>query len=220
VNSDQSHVIELLREHGPLAPPALRARIEADSEGAERRRRRVSRALPRLAPVGAIAVFLAALAFALPALFGGEGVDATDAHALSAAGPTAPAPQVQRDDPELLAADVRGVPFPDWERKFGWHAFGQRSDNLDGRSTRTVFYTHEGHKIGYTIVSGSPLQVPGDPDVRRVNGVEVELIRDYHGHDIAVFERQGMTCVLSGHVIHRSTLVELATWQGDGRVRF
>ena len=43
---------------------------------------------------------------------------------------------------------------------------------------------------------------------------------DDHGHTIASFKRGGRTCVLSGHVEHRPTLVNLASWKGDGEVRF
>jgi hypothetical protein len=39
------------------------------------------------------------------------------------------------------------------------------------------------------------------------------------GHDVAVFERNGRTCVIAGHVIHRSTLLKLAAWKGGGHVR-
>jgi hypothetical protein len=37
---------------------------------------------------------------------------------------------------------------------------------------------------------------------------------------VVTFERGGQTCVLEGEVIHPETLVELASWQGDGAVRF
>ena len=37
---------------------------------------------------------------------------------------------------------------------------------------------------------------------------------------IAVFERNGRTCVLAGVVHRRGTLVKLASWQGRGAVAF
>ena len=37
---------------------------------------------------------------------------------------------------------------------------------------------------------------------------------------VAVFERNGRTCVLSGEVLDERTLVELAGWQGRGAVDF
>jgi hypothetical protein len=39
------------------------------------------------------------------------------------------------------------------------------------------------------------------------------------GDDVAVFERGGRTCVIAGHVIHLSTLLELAAWKAGGRIR-
>jgi hypothetical protein len=39
------------------------------------------------------------------------------------------------------------------------------------------------------------------------------------GHEVAVFERDGHTCVIAGHVLHRSTLLKLAAWKGDGKIR-
>jgi hypothetical protein len=38
--------------------------------------------------------------------------------------------------------------------------------------------------------------------------------------DVVTFERDGRICVLGGEVIHPETLVELASWQGRGAVRF
>jgi hypothetical protein len=37
---------------------------------------------------------------------------------------------------------------------------------------------------------------------------------------VVMFERGGHTCVIAGHVIHADTLTKLATWRGDGAVRF
>jgi hypothetical protein len=36
---------------------------------------------------------------------------------------------------------------------------------------------------------------------------------------VAIFERNGRTCVLAGHVMRVSTLVKLAAWKGGGEVR-
>ncbi|MQA72741.1 MAG: hypothetical protein GEU88_00025 [Solirubrobacterales bacterium] len=215
---EERRVAGLLADHGPLASPALRARVEAEIAGAnERRRLRVP--ILGVALAGAAATLLVALALFLPGVLGGE-AGVGDAHGLSAGGPTAPAPAPQAHRPELLAASLDGIAFPDWEREFGWEAFGQRSDELDGRRTETVFYEHEGHTIAYTIVSGAPLEPPADAKPRRIGGVELYASRDSHGHDIVSFERQGKTCVLSGHVEERSTLLELAAWRGDGQIGF
>jgi hypothetical protein len=219
---DERHerVARLLGEHGPSAPPALRQRIEAQAAA---RAERWSWQWPQLArfALGA-ALALVALALLLPPSFDSGNGDPTvlDAHAILGEGAQAPAPRPLGDHPQLLAADLDGVRFPNWERGFGWTAFGQRSDELDGREAETVFYEHEGHEIAYTIVDGEPLPPPPAATHRRVGGVDLALYRADDGHEIVAFQRQGKTCVLSGHVEHRSTLVELATWRADGRVTF
>jgi hypothetical protein len=215
--SRQERVARLLHDHGPLAPPELRARIAAERARANDGSRRAWYSRLPLAPVAGLAAALAALAVVLPQLLGGD-PDALDAHALGSRGPEAPAPAASTAG--MLAAGLEGVGFPDWSREFGWRAAGRRSDELDGRRTETVFYRHEGHTIAYTIVSGQPLEPPPGGQTHRRAGVEMQLLSDDHGHDIVVFERGGKTCVLSGHVLHRSTLLELASWRGRGQVPF
>jgi hypothetical protein len=167
---------------------------------------------------------MAALALVLSVLFGmgGGNPSVFDVHGLSAAGPEAAAPPPVPGAENELAAQVDGVHFPNPKLRpgFEWKAAGERSDTLDGRTTRTVFYEHEGHLIGYTIVGGSPLEIPADAERVRKHGVDVALLRDEHGHDIAMFERDGKTCVISGHVEKRSTFVRLATWSGHGQLSF
>jgi hypothetical protein len=215
-----AQVASLLRDNGPLAPPGLRARIDQERARAGERSGLLAAPLrANLAPAIGLAAVLVALAVVLPLAFKGEPT-ALDAHALITRGAASPAPEPQAGSPELLAAQIDGVTFPRWEEEFGWRAFGSRSDEIDGRETKTVFYTHEGHDIAYTVVSGAPLEAPEGATSREVNGVDLKQYSDDHGHDIVVFERGGHTCVLSGHVEHRSTLVELASWQGDGRVTF
>jgi hypothetical protein len=156
-------------------------------------------------------------------LFGGsQNPTVLEVHGLLARGPEAPAPPTVQGAKNELAAQVDGVSFPNLQLKpgFDWRAVGQRSDELDGRATRTVYYEHEGHRVAYTIVSGKPLGIPATAEPRRRNGVDVGLLRDQHGHDIAVFERGGRTCVISGHVERRSSLVRLATWSGHGEISF
>jgi hypothetical protein len=223
--TDERHerVSRLLGEHGPQAPPALRRRIEA--QAADRAERRLwGWELPRLArfALGAT-VALVALALVLPLVFEGSGEGeptVLDAHAILGEGPAAPAPGPLTGHPQLLAADFEGLRFPNWEQEFGWKAFGRRSDELDGRRAETVFYEHEEHEIAYTIVDGKPLAPPPGARHRTVDGVDLALYRAPDGHEIVSFQRQGKTCVLSGHVEHRSTMVKLATWHADGSLVF
>ena len=121
----------------------------------------------------------------------------------------------------VLRAEVDGVKFPDWGPEFGWEETGMRRDELDGRRTATVFYEHTGHRLAYTIVSGPALPRPDGARVVRRDGLEIALYRDprHGGHDIAVFERGGRTCVVAGHVRELDTLIKLAAWKGGGNVR-
>jgi hypothetical protein len=221
-NGENLRVSRALSQHGPLAPPALRWRIEAEISQANEERRSARPLLRRLAPAGAAVAALAVLAVVLPIIFGSGNTSVIDVHRLSAGGPEAAAPPPAPGAKHELAAQVDGVSFPNLELKagFDWRAVGERSDSLDGRPTKTVFYAHEGHLVAYTIVGGSPLTVPADAEQHRRNGVDVGLIRDDHGHDIAVFQRGGQTCVISGHVERRSSLVRLATWSGHGEITF
>jgi hypothetical protein len=217
----QRRVARTLRDVGPMAPPGLRARIETELERAEERRRRFF-APTRLALAGALACVAIALAIGLPGLGGDDHGKATVASAadLSLGDISMPAPKPDARRPQLLAARFEGVPYPNWHHKFGWHAVGMRTDHLGDRQAETVFYHHMGHQIGYTIVSGNTLAPPANAKHVMKNGVHVFLYHDPDGREVAVFQRGGKTCVLSGHVIMRSTLVKLATWKGSGAVDF
>lgn len=215
-------VSRALSQNGPLAPPALRWRIESELSRAHERDRSAPPLIRRLAPAGAAVAALAVLAVVLPIIFGSGNPSVIEVHALSAAGPERPAPPPEQGARHELASQLEGVTFPNLHLKpgFDWRAVGERSDTLDGRQTKTVFYAHEEHLVAYTIVGGDPLTVPADAEMHRRNGVDVGLLRDQHGHDIAVFQRDGRTCVISGHVERRSSLVRLASWSGHGQISF
>jgi hypothetical protein len=213
---DRLRVARLIGACGPSAPPALRARIEAEIARTARRPRLLQRVVSsRTALAGALAAGLAAaiagLLVAVPAGVGGP-PSVIDVHALYERGPAGPPPPHQAGRPGVLAKRFEGITFPSWEAKFGWKAAGQRSDELGGRRTATVFYVHEGHTLAYTIVSGKPLEPPAGAQVRRAGGVVFYAFR-HGGHDVVSFERAGRTCVLSGHVIHASTVLKLAAWR-------
>jgi hypothetical protein len=233
---DQALLVQLA--DGTLAGPARRradARLRTIPDGDRliERQRRVARALGagvertapqlarsrlpalRLAAAGAAAAVLALLVVLAP-LGGGPTVErAADIARLPA---TERAPEASGP---VLRAEVEGVPFPDWGPELGWHATGMRRGEIGGRSTTTVFYEHTGHRLAYTIVSGPALPRPDGARIVERDGLRISLYRDpgHGGHDVAVFERDGRTCVIAGHVMHLSTLVELAAWKGGGRVR-
>jgi hypothetical protein len=178
--------------HGPVAPRFAEAPAP--------------RWVPRLALAGAAVAVLLAVLVALPTHDEPIVAQAAD---LAHASATQPAPASAG---RVLKADVDGVPFPDWSREFGWNEAGSRRDALDGRVTKTVFYEHMGHRLAYTILPGKPAEPPADAVIVNRNGVEIAITKQ-DGHDVAVFERDGHTCVLAGHVIHMSTLIDLASWK-------
>lgn len=205
--------VALALRAGPAVTPRVRAAaVRSDSW------RRVAHRRPRLALVVAGPAVLAAVAFVLVTAIWGGAPTLAQAAELAARPAERVAPTPRAGTP-LLAAEHEGVPFPDWSSEFGWHAVGARDDTLDDRTTRTVFYEHMGHRIGYTIVSGDALELPPDAERVRAGGVEIALLRA-GDRDIAVFVRDGHTCVLAGHVLERATLVELAAWQARGAVEF
>jgi hypothetical protein len=196
-----------LRGRGPGVPAGLRTRVREAPR---------PRPLVWLAPAAGVAALLIAAVLVLPGLFAGS-PSVEQAAALAARSATEPTPAVVADRPGLLARDVDGVTFPDWGKQFGWHASGARTDEIAGRHAVTVFYRHMDHRIGYTIVSGKPLEVPANAQRMRVNGVDLAMYHDGE-RTITVFERGGHTCLLAGHVIHPDTMPKLASWRANGAI--
>jgi hypothetical protein len=205
----QRRVSRALRT-GPVAPVTL-----ASPAVAERRAASVRWLRPAAGLAAAIVAVVVVLLGVRP-----EGPPTLEA--VVGLGARAPEQRAPAEDGPLLRAQHAGVAFPAWRRTFGWRAIGQRSEEINGRPTRTVFYEHEGHRIAYTVISGA--QLPPPAHARRVerDGVSIALYHDarHGGHEVAVFERDGRTCVLSGHVKHTDTLLKLAAWHGDSRVSF
>jgi hypothetical protein len=207
------------------APARLRETVEGLQRGKPLARTGAPRApsgrpwWARWPAVATAGVVVLAAALALIVLPGGE--PAVDEAAELAARPASePAPATQEDQPTLLATSFEGLSYPDWEREFGWRAVGERSDELDGRATHTVFYENrEGRRIGYTIVSGDALDAPSDGDETVVEGVELTAFAA-NGDSAVTWLRDGHSCVLAGEGVERSTLLELAAWKGDGAVVF
>jgi hypothetical protein len=228
VPENQRRVVEALRSGGPAAPESLRRRIEALEAEHERTSRfgslgdRATRPRLRTRPLAFAAGIGAVLAIALVvalSLGGPGGPSVVEAAELGELPATAAAPDRDPGRPALLDASFAGVTFPDWSEEFGWRTNGARSDELGGRETETVFYTHEGHRIGYTVIDGEPLDPPKGARTVKVGGLTVHMFRDGE-RDVVTFERNGRTCVISGHVLERETLLELAAWKGAGAVTF
>jgi hypothetical protein len=198
------------------APAALRTRIEAE---------RAHRVAPRARrPLGLAIGFAAAAAAAALVLVvglpdGAGGPSIAVAATLATRPPSQPAPPPLAGEPKLLDADLEGIAFPSWDAKFGWRTTGARTDELDGRRTETVFYEKEGKRIGYTIVGGDALDVPGDARPAKREGTELHVFESA-GRAVVTWERDEKTCVLSGDGVPTDTLLKLAAWKGKGAVEF
>ena len=112
---------------------------------------------------------------------------------------SAPAPPVSADAPKLLDEAVGAVSVPERLEVRRKRATGVRTDTVDGRDTVTVFYEKAGRRIGYTIVSGEPLEVPAGADRSRLEGVELDALV-LGGRQVVTWKRGGLTCILSGDV--------------------
>jgi len=211
----QRRAVGALRSVDERAPSWLRARVQPESR--PRRRRRISFSMPLAGGLAAGAAFAVLLALVLPGGAGGPTV--VEASELAAQPAEEPAPGPVRSEPAILDARAEGLAFPNWAREFGWRATGRRVDEIDGRRAVTVFYEKEGRRIGYTILSGDPVDPPAEATTADREGVTLRgLAAD--GRVIVTWLRGGHTCVLSGTGVDAATLLDLAAWQGKGAVEF
>jgi anti-sigma factor RsiW len=164
------------------APLELRLRVEELRAARPRFRRR------RIVPVAALALAAAVIAFLVLVGARGPAVDGVLAVALRPA--TAPAATTEA---------FEGIRFPRYEE---WHATGARTDVVDGRRVRTVFYERDGRTIAYAIVAGPALD--GDGALRTVRGADdvVAVTWTRHGH----------TCVIAASSGDAAALARLAVW--------
>jgi hypothetical protein len=192
------------------APDRLRARIEAE------RRERAPRTWPRLgigwgtAAAAVVAVAALAVVLLLPAGTPG-GPSVSQAASLALRGSAMSAPQPGGAVPgATLNQDVQEIYFPDWSGRFGWWATGQRVDRLDGRKAVTVYYTQNGKRIAYTIVTSPALKLPGAATYR-LHGTELQSFT-MGERQVVTWRRAGHTCVLSGVGVSSAALSRLAAW--------
>lgn len=204
------------------APLALKTRVE--ELGAARGRRKGeqrSGIRTRLGgirwPAAGLAAGAIAATLAVVMLIGG-GPGIEDVAAAAVRPPTeqvAPVPAASK----VLKERVADVRFPNYFGKFGWKAVGTRTDEIQGRATRTVFYEKDGRRIAYTVVSGAALDEPDAADRATVEGTVVRALRA-EGREVVTWRRRGHTCVLSSKDVPRSELLTLAGWKGKGEVAF
>jgi hypothetical protein len=213
----QRRAVAALRRVDVAAPASLRAGVESEYADRSGRPRGRASILGRPVAVGAVAALAVAIAAVL--IVGGGAGEPTigDADELATLSASAPAPEPQAAEPALLAAAVDGVAFPNWGPELGWRPSGRRADELDGRQAETVFYEHDGDRVGYTIVSGEALEWPSDATVQVREGIELRSYRDDE-RVVVTWLRRGRTCVLSGRGVDRDVLLDLAAWNGQGAV--
>lgn len=172
------------------APARLREHVAAEHDRTLVRRMVVK----RMKLTGVLMAGAAALGIAVGLAASGGGSGAAPAP-LEAAAPgalasTEAAPAVRGD---TLNASVDGVAFPRWP---GWAATGQRTDVVSGRDTRTVFYERGGSRVGYTIVSGAPLEWPDGARRTTAGGTEVRVVKRA-GRTFVFWRQGGRTCIVS-----------------------
>jgi anti-sigma factor RsiW len=163
------------------APLALRVRVEE---------LKAARARPRRRQTLAAALGLAAALAAFMVLLAGRGPAVDDVLAVALRPATAPAASGEQ---------FEGIRFPHYDN---WRTAGTRTDVIDRRRVRTVFYERDGRTIAYAIVAGPALDdvgalraVRGDGDVAAVT-----------------WTRHGRTCVIAGSGVDAEVLARLAVW--------
>jgi len=201
------------------APLALRTRVEEMQRKAAEPRRRPRLRLPAMGRWLPAAGLAAAAAVAVVVVLALGGAPATGDFVTAALRPPVAAVSVDPGQPALLQQEQDGVPFPNYEGKLGWSGDGTRTDEIEGRDTRTVFYSHEGREVAYTIVGGEKVPWPRDADKTTRDGVEMRTFTD-GDRNVVTWRREGRTCVMSGVGVPFDTLTELAAWKGQGAVSF
>ena len=193
------------------APLALRAAVERLQTTPERRTLRERlRGRAWLAPVAVAA------AGALAIVVLGGGAPSFDKVVAAAVRPPVAAVVVPvGGNGKLLRERVEGVPFPNLADK-GRKATGQRTDELDGRKTRTVFYEGD---VAYTIVGGEALEEPDGAEAATREGTRLKTFT-VNAHTVVTWRRRGHTCVVSSKTVPKDTLLELAAWRGEGAIPF
>jgi hypothetical protein len=182
------------------APPELRRQVASHRP----RRTRPWVAIPALGAVAASVIAVVAIL-----AVGSSGAPTVaDAAGLALRSPDQPAPAVSRNE-HYLRADVEGVRFPNYryQDRTPFDAVGARSDEVGGRATRSVVYGLGDKRIGYTIVSGEPLDVPAGARHVNHNGVDVATFRS-HGARVVTWRQGGHTCVIASRNVNLSRLID------------
>lgn len=168
----------------------------------------------RLAAGAGVALAVAVAAVVVAVGSGGDGSrepSLADVNAAARANPTKAAPESLGGTPPVLDANVGALDFPDWEKKFAWRATGARTDDLSGRSVRTVFYRNpKGARLGYSVVDGDVLRERPAGRVAWRGGEGYSVTRS-GGRTVVTWTQLGHTCVIVAQSsVPESRLVDLA----------
>jgi hypothetical protein len=207
--AEQERAIALVRSAAPPAPDSLRHWLDEQTRAAAPARRRPRLRLAFGLPAAAA---LAAAVAAVIVIAGGNGSSAPSleqtSHLAVAQAVSGP-PAVAQGDPVVLNVSNGGIAFPNWRRTLNWRPVGARVDELAGRTIVTVFYkAPRRYRVGYAIVSGSPLHVKGGV-ARWHDGVKFTFV-SYGKTRVVTWERRGHTCVIAGRNVDDETLLHLA----------
>ncbi len=215
----QRQVITILGALDDVKAPAALHRSVQSMIADARRRRRLRRPLRlQLAGAGALAaIAVVALVIALSA--GSPSAPTLPQAANVALRPaTLPAPAQSATRRGVLVRTADGIAYPYWQDSLGWRAAGARIDRLGGRTITTVFYTPQhasragAKRIGYAIVGGRALPIPGGSSQISEKGIDFHVLAS-QGATIVTWRRNSHTCILVGHRVSGATLVHLASWQ-------
>lgn len=194
------------------APDELRERLAEDRHRGPSPARRRSRPAVLVAVGSALAAVVVALAIVLA-----PGSSATpsvaDAAAVALSPSTASAPRVDSDDPRFVAASVAGIRFPNYAYDSSWRTVGARLDSLRRRPSQTVTYARGPVRVGYTIVDGTPLDVPAGAWREAADGTPVWVSR-LDGALVVSWERDGHTCVLASRTATQAQMLSFVAWRG------
>jgi anti-sigma factor RsiW len=182
----QRTALAMIAAAAESAPLDLRLRIEELRAAPSVPRLWARRRRPAIAAAFAVAATL--MAFAV--LLAGRGPVADEVLAVALRPATAPA---------ATGEAFEGIRFPHYEQ---WHATGARTDVIDGRRVRTVFYERDGRTIAYAIVAGPAIDDVGE--LRAVRG-DRDLVA-------VTWTRRGRTCMIIGSGVDADTLARLAVW--------
>lgn len=208
----EQRVVDLLTQASAStrAPEGLRARLEAPREGPAKQPRATPPAaawVQRLGLRRSSAFALAAAAFLIILALGSHSTatpSLAQVAALSGRGPAGPAPgPLPSASTTLLTAAVGDLHFPNWKSQGGWRSSGERTDTVAGRSVTTVFYTHGGTRVAYSIVASPVLKGSQVPHYRYVT------VQD-GSRTTVVWTDKGHTCTLTGTGTSAQSLWSLA----------